>query len=85
MATIKVFVGPDGDSAMMETIIRTSGLASLREQTTLFVISTSQAEATLLQPVRDALRKASLPHVSKTDLPMVHIQHPLTALPACLQ
>lgn len=55
----------------MEAIVRTSGLASLREQTTLFVLSTTEAEAMMMQAIRDALTKASLPQVRKTDLPMV--------------
>lgn len=59
---------------MLETIVRTSGLATLREQTTLFALHVSEAEAMHLQPVTDALRKASLPSVGETDLPMVSSQ-----------
>ena len=59
---------------MMEAIVRTSGLATLREQTTLFALSVSEAEAMHLQPVTDALHKASLPSVGKTDMPMVSSQ-----------
>ena len=65
---------------MMETIVRTSSLATLREQTTLFVLSTTPAEASYLQPVRDALNKASLPPLSNSDLPVVSTPHPLTGL-----
>ncbi|DBA83536.1 TPA: hypothetical protein ACH3X2_006459 [Trebouxia sp. C0005] len=33
--------GPGKDSSMMEMILRTSGLATLRDQATLFVLSAS--------------------------------------------
>ncbi|DBA79703.1 hypothetical protein WJX77_009871 [Trebouxia sp. C0004] len=62
--------GPDKDSSMMEMILRTSGLATLRDQATLFVLSASE-QATSMPPIVAALSRSSLPAISQTDLPMV--------------
>ncbi len=62
--------GPGKDSSMMEMILRTSGLATLRDQATLFVLSASE-QATSMPPIVAALSKSSLPAVQQADLPMV--------------
>lgn len=68
--------GSGSDSAMMEAIVRTNGLAALREQTTLLVLSASESEAKTLRGIRNALGKASLPPIGDSDLPMVsYLQH----------
>ena len=62
--------GPGKDSSMMEMILRTSGLATLRDQATLFVLSASE-QATSMPAIVAALSKSSLPAVQQADLPMV--------------
>ncbi|KAL0025857.1 hypothetical protein WJX79_007375 [Trebouxia sp. C0005] len=62
--------GPGKDSSMMEMILRTSGLATLRDQATLFVLSASE-QATSMPPIVAALSKSSLPAIQQADLPMV--------------
>ncbi|DBB04921.1 TPA: hypothetical protein ACH3X3_010203 [Trebouxia sp. C0006] len=62
--------GPGKDSSMMEMILRTSGLATLRDQATLFVLSASE-QATSMPPIAAALSKSSLPAIQQADLPVV--------------
>lgn len=54
----------------MEMILRTSGLATLRDQATLFVLTASD-EMSDLPAIAHALRKASLPDIQTADLPVV--------------
>lgn len=62
--------GPGKDSSMMEMILRTSGLATLQDRATLFVLSAVE-QATSMPPIVQALSKASLPGLQTTDLPVV--------------
>ena len=55
---------------MMEMILRTSGLATLRDQATLFVL-TAPDEVSGLPAIVQALEKASLPNIQTADLPVV--------------
>ena len=66
---------------MMEMILRTSGLATLRDQASLFVLAASD-ELVTLTPVVKALKKASLPNIQTADLPVVRSSY---VLPACPQ
>ena len=54
----------------MEMILRTSGLATLRDQATLFVLTASD-EVSNLPAIAHALEKASLPNIQTADLPVV--------------
>lgn len=64
---------------MMEIILRTSGLATLKDQATLFVLSALE-EISQLPAVVHAFEKASLPKVQNADLPLVMFY---TSLFAC--
>ena len=54
----------------MEMILRTSGLATLRDQATLFVLSAPDQLADL-PAIAQAIEKGSLPNIQKSDLPVV--------------
>ena len=58
---------------MMEMILRTSGLATLRDQATLFVLSASDQATVLMPPITESLQKAQLPPMKTLDLPVVLI------------
>lgn len=66
-----LLAGHGSESLMVESIIRTTGLSALREQTTLFVLSTSEAEAKTFKPVQKALSKAGQRPLGKDELPLV--------------
>lgn len=63
--------GAGKDSSMMDIILRTSGLAILRDQATLFVLSASDQATVSMPPITESLRKAALPAISTSDLPVV--------------
>ena len=63
--------GPGKDSSMMEMILRTSGLATLRDQATLFTMSASEQETTSMPSIVQAIQKASLPAIQQSELPVV--------------
>lgn len=63
--------GPGKDSSMMEMILRTSGLATLRDQATLFTMSASEQETTSMPSIVKAVQKASLPAIQQSELPVV--------------
>ena len=56
---------------MMEMILRTSGLATLRDQATLFVLSAPDQATASMPPITESLHKAALPAISTSDLPVV--------------
>lgn len=64
--------GPGKDSSMMEVILRTSGLATLRDQATLFTMM-APVEVSELPAIALALQKAALPKIQNADLPVVMI------------
>ena len=55
---------------MMEVILRTSGLATLRDQATLFIL-VAPDEVSELPAVALAFDKAALPRIKSADLPVV--------------
>lgn len=61
---------------MMEMILRTSGLATLRDQATLFVLMAPD-EVSGLSAIALALEKASLPTIQSADLPVVGLCLPM--------
>lgn len=62
--------GSGNDSSMMEMILRTSGLATLRDQATLFVLSAPD-QISDLPAIAHAIEKGSLANIQKADLPVV--------------
>lgn len=67
---VSLSAGPGKDSSMMEMILRTSGLATLRDQATLFTMM-APAEVSELTAIVHAIGKAALPKIQIADLPVV--------------
>ena len=72
--------GSGKESSMMEMILRTSGLATLRDQATLFILAAPD-QLSDLPAISHALEKGSLPNIQTADLPVVRRYEMLTFTP----